>query len=328
MNATSDTGGGPLVSVVMPVYNNQQHIGEAIDSVLAQDYGPMEIIVVDDGSTDGTAEVVSGYGDRVILLRQQNQGSAVARNLGINSANGQYVAFLDADDVWWKHKLRYQMGALMDSGYRMAYSRFVWWEPDATGDYPLADTQFELADNPQLSAAVLASGWIYAELLLDCIVWTSTVIAEKSLLVESGLFDPELRQGQDYDLWLRLARICPMLGLEQPTALYRRHSASITGSVKPINYPYLVLSRALKRWGDAAPDGKKPPHDLLMARLHKSCFDHGYIHLRCGDPDTAIKSFAESLRYKKRYLKTLGLMTQAFLKGVAWKLINSSKEMA
>lgn len=314
MNATSDTGGGPLVSVVMPVYNNQQHIGEALDSVLAQDYGPMEIIVVDDGSTDGTAEVVSSYGDRVILLRQQNQGSAVARNLGINSAKGQYVAFLDADDVWWKHKLRYQMNELADSGYRMAYSRFIWWEPDATGDYPLADAQFELTDNPQLSTAVLASGWIYAELLLDCIVWTSTVIAEKSLLVESGLFDPELRQGQDYDLWLRLARICPMLGLEQPTALYRRHSASITGSVKPINYPYLVLSRALKRWGDAAPDGKKPPHDLLMARLHKSCFDHGYIHLQRGDPRIAIASLKESLKYPNCRLKTLALMGRAFFK--------------
>ncbi|MGZ8215953.1 glycosyltransferase family 2 protein [Methylomagnum sp.] len=317
MNSTTYVSDRPLVSVVIPAYNNELHIGEAIDSVLAQDYEPIEIIVVDDGSTDGTPDVVSAYGKRVISLRQENQGSAVARNLGVKSANGQYIAFLDADDTWWRHKLSYQISELVGSGYRMAYSRFIWWEPDAAGRYSVADAELELANNPRLSSAVLASGWIYADLLLDCIVWTSTVIAEKSLLEETGLFDPELRQGQDYDLWLRLSRICPMLGLERPTALYRRHSASITGSVKPINYPYLILSRSLRRWGDASPDGRQPAQVLLTARLYKSCFDHGYAHLKNGDPKVAMKSLAESTKYSGLRLKTLVLMAQAFLKGIA-----------
>lgn len=304
----------PLVSVIIPAYNNELHLREAIDSVLAQEYSPLEIIVVDDGSTDRTADIVASYGDRVILLRQENQGSAVARNTGIKHARGKYIAFLDADDVWWKHKLDYQVSALEQSEYKMAYSRFIWWPPDGSGQYSKPEREFGLEDNPGSSSAVVSSGWIYPDLLLDCIVWTSTVVVEKTALETAGWFDPDLRKGQDYDLWLRLSRYVPMLGLEQPTALYRKHSGNITASLKPVNYEYFILSRAIERWGVAAPDGRKAPEGLLSARLYRSCFHHGYSHLKQGNPDIAIEALSTSMRHSGIRLKTLVFIAVAVCK--------------
>jgi len=317
MNTDIESGAMPLVSVIIPAYNNEKHIGEAIDSVLRQDYSPLEIIVVDDGSTDRTPMIVSAYGNRVVLLQQENQGSAVARNLGIKAASGRYLAFLDADDVWWKHKIRYQVTELIRSGHSMAYSRFIWWEPNEDGEYSIVDNEFDLENNPRLSAGLISTGWIYTDLLLDCIVWTSTVIVEKAALEAVGLFDPSLRKGQDYDLWLRLARNFEMLGLEQPTALYRRHAESITDSLKQINYEYLILSRAIERWGITSPDGKRTPEDLLSTKLYRSCFNHGYSHLKRGNPKVAIESLSASMRYSGIRFKTLFYIALANLKRVS-----------
>jgi glycosyltransferase involved in cell wall biosynthesis len=99
----------PLISCIVPVYNGERYLAEALDSILAQTYGPLEILVVDDGSTDRTSEVVAGYGSAVRTLHQPNAGPAAARNRGIAAANGAFLAFLDADDCWHPAKLERQM---------------------------------------------------------------------------------------------------------------------------------------------------------------------------------------------------------------------------
>lgn len=99
----------PLVSCVVPVFDGERYLAEALDSILSQTYQPVEIIVVDDGSTDGTAQVVAGYGERIQYLFQENSGAPAARNRGIEAAQGEFVAFLDADDLWHKEKLARQM---------------------------------------------------------------------------------------------------------------------------------------------------------------------------------------------------------------------------
>ncbi len=304
----------PLVSVVIPAYNSASYIAEAIDSALQQDYPEQEIIVIDDGSTDETVEIVARYGDKVRLLTQKNQGSAVARNLGIRQARGKYVAFLDADDVWGPHKIRCQVEAMAAAGYKMAYSRFIWWRPDAPGQYTQAQVEFEKRDNPNLSTAAIVTGCPYAELLLDCIVWTSTVIVEKSELEKAGLFDPSLRKGQDYDLWLRLSRQTEMVGLEIPTALYRIHPNSITFNVKDINYEYLILSNAVARWSETGPDGRTPPRGQVAARLARSSFFHGQAHMLHGNPRIAAESFSISMRHSGIRLKVLLFWVMAILK--------------
>ena len=99
----------PLISCIMPVFNGERYLGEALDSFLGQTYRPLEVIVVDDGSTDGTAGVVARYGERIAYLFQPNAGPAAARNLGLGAARGEFVAFLDADDLWHPEKLARQM---------------------------------------------------------------------------------------------------------------------------------------------------------------------------------------------------------------------------
>lgn len=102
----------PRISVIIPVYNGEKYVGEAINSVLNQQILPFEIIVVDDGSTDSTESVCKSYGDKLIYLKQENQGAAAARNLGVNKASGAYLAFLDADDIWLPARLQDGITAL------------------------------------------------------------------------------------------------------------------------------------------------------------------------------------------------------------------------
>jgi glycosyltransferase involved in cell wall biosynthesis len=286
----------PLVSVIMPAFNSELFIREAIDSALGQDYPNIEIIVIDDGSTDSTSEIIKGYGDKVRFLSQENQGSAAARNLGIQNARGIYVAFLDADDIWWPKKISYQVQALLETGFKMAYSRFFWWYADSSGNFRSVDT-FSANESLHLSSAEIVTGWTYTNLLLDCIVWTSTVIVEKAEIEKVGFFNQNLRKGQDYDLWLRLSRNIKMLGLEPPTALYRIHSDSITSSVKDVNYEYLILSSAVNKWGESGPDLKLPPPGLVQQRLARSMFGHGYSHYKKGNVQIAAASFLQSMRH-------------------------------
>ena len=98
-----------LISCIVPVYNGERYVGEALDSILAQTYRPLEVIVVDDGSTDRTAEVVAGYGGQARYIFQSNAGLAMARNLGLTAVQGEFAAFLDADDVWHPEKLDRQI---------------------------------------------------------------------------------------------------------------------------------------------------------------------------------------------------------------------------
>ena len=320
---TNEDDAPPLVSVVIPAYNNELYVADAIDSVLQQDYPALEIIVVDDGSIDNTRNVVRGYGDKVRLASQKNKGSAVARNLGIANAHGKYIAFLDADDVWCRHKIRLQVDELRKSGYKMAYSSFIRWYPDESGRYPAPDTLFGIPNHPHITSANIVTGWTYADLLLDCIVWTSSVIVEKTEIEKAGLFDESLRKGQDYDLWLRLSRQIEMLGLKQPTALYRIHPDNITTAVKEVNYEYLILSRALARWGEVGPDQRTPPGSV-SARLAKSCFVHGYEHLVSGNPRIAARAFLESMKHSGIRVKPLLYLVAALGKSLLQPVMRRS----
>src|SRR5688572_23408840 len=100
---------GPLITCIIAVYNGERYLGEALDSILGQTYQPLRVVVADDGSTDKTAEVAAHYGARIIYLHQSNQGYAASKNLGLNAAQGDFVAFLDADDLWHPEKLERQM---------------------------------------------------------------------------------------------------------------------------------------------------------------------------------------------------------------------------
>ena len=312
----------PLVTVVIPAFNCAPFIRTAIDSVLAQDYPDLEIIVIDDGSTDATGSIVETYGDRVRLLAQANRGCAAARNLGIANARGDYIAFLDADDAWWQGKVSYQIEGLRQSGLQMAYSRFIVWQPEADGSCLAPQRVFAVPDNPALSDCALVTGDTYQELLLDCIVWTSTVLIRKSALLQVGCFDETLALGEDYDLWLRLSQMLLMLGQEQPTALYRQHPDSITRRVHAINHEYLVIQRSLDKFGPGSQASAAGMPARLQARLARSMFSHGYNHARVGNHAIAASSYRASMRHGGWRLK---VALRAWLSSLRARLRTPSK---
>ena len=205
----------PVVSVVIPAYNAERTIRATLDSVLTQTFSDLEVIVVDDGSTDGTSEVVTSIADpRLRVLQQENTGHAGARNHGIASASGRYVAVIDADDAWLPSKLETQLGVLRTrQGVRAIHSAAV---------------HVDDAMRP-LFIGGCPDG---ANLLLDILCFRGlpgimcTLIAERDLLDDIGRFDASLVILQDWDLAIRLARRGELHSISEPLALYRVHSAN------------------------------------------------------------------------------------------------------
>src|ERR1700682_2808321 len=186
-----------LVSVVMPAYNVAWCIGRAVDSVLAQDFRACELIVVNDGSTDGTRALLDGYGAAITVINQENRGMSAARNTGIRRARGTYVAFLDADDWWLAGKLSRQV-ELMHGRPEIGFSF-----PTARGE----DDDGRLLNLwrcPNGSKEILAT--LFAQ---DATIGRgcSGVMARRDLLYRVGLFDESLRGFEDPDLWMRLAAV-------------------------------------------------------------------------------------------------------------------------
>jgi glycosyltransferase involved in cell wall biosynthesis len=278
-----------LVSVIIPVYNGEKYIRCAIDSVLKQDYQSIEIVVIDDGSSDSTLQILNEYGDKVSIYQQPNKGSAAARNLGIKMANGTYIAFLDADDYWFPGKVSAQMQALRATGCRMAYTRFLFWHADTDNAWPDPASVIFQDRLAFKSGSKVEPRWVYADLLLDCLVWTSTVLIAKEELNRVGGFDEDLRKGQDYDLWLRLSRTIQMAYLEQVSALYRLHGESITHTPNSRCFEYEILSKAVNEWGITGPDGRSPGKDVIIKRLRRTAYNFSSSHLKFGDVGVGLK---------------------------------------
>jgi len=180
------------VSVIIPTYNRREFLREAIESVLAQSFRDFELIVVDDGSRDGTYELVKGYGDRVLYLWQPNRGPAAARNRGAEVARGYYLAFLDSDDLWLPKKLEQQISFMeAHPGARICYTDEIWIRRGRRV-------------NPKKKHAKY-SGWIYPRCLPLCIISPSSVMIRRDLWEEVRGFDEDFPVCEDYELWLRIA---------------------------------------------------------------------------------------------------------------------------
>jgi glycosyltransferase involved in cell wall biosynthesis len=301
----------PRLSVIIPCYNAERYIGATIASVLAQGEPDIEIIVVDDGSRDGSVQLVREQFPTVRLVQQANQGVAAARNNGLLEASGEWVAFVDADDIWLPGKLAAQFAQLATApDCRMSYTAWQVWPSDSPQPEPgVLERLATSAGEARLWNG--ASGWIYPELLLDCAVWTSTVLARRSLFDEIGNFDTGLRIGEDYDLWLRASRVTPILRVAHPYALYRMHPASITKSTPTDNYRAKVITRALQRWGTTSPDGRVADMAAIRRMLAKSWSDFAAAHLHAGNLAMARKGARAALSAHARHLAAWKVLIKA-----------------
>ena len=190
MNSSNDFPGRPLVSVIIPTYNRGWALGEAIESVLAQEYTNFELIVVNDGSTDDTRDILAGY-EGITVLEQSNQGVSAARNNGVNCSRGAYVAFLDSDDLWLPQKLSTQVD-------------FFQKNPEAL----ICQTQETWVRKGQRVNSgkrhQKQSGLFFERSLELCLVSPSAVMLKKAFFEDMGGFDESLPACEDYDLWLRI----------------------------------------------------------------------------------------------------------------------------
>lgn len=201
----------PLVSCIVPVYNGELYLAEAIESVRAQTYPRLEIIIVDDGSADGTAGIARRYAPHATYLHQQNQGPAAARNLGLGAARGEFVSFLDADDLWHPGKIERQLSCFeAHAGLEVCLTKFQnFWVEE------LAREARKLKDHP---LARPMTGFA-----------PPTLLARRSVFEKVGLFDPTRRHGENMDWFLRAADLNVAIHLlPEPLVRRRIHPGNMT----------------------------------------------------------------------------------------------------
>lgn len=314
----------PLVSVIMPVFNASSTLAQALNSVLWQGYEAIEIVAVDDGSTDDSLRVLGTYGDAVRVLQQHQQGPASARNLALQHVRGQYVAFIDADDVWLPGKLPSQVAYLQShSDVSAVFGRFSRWEAGAAdGRFaePPAQEAYEEAARrwlaqPEPLRTTALQGDLYADLLLDSVVHIITSLVRRSAMDAAQGFDASLRTGSDYDFWLRLSRQHRIDQLDDCVAWYRIHADSITRQPWPENAEYLILRRALERYGARGADGRVVSDHELQRRLFGISFGHGYLHFWHGQAEHARRAFAQALSHSFWHPKAWAYWLLTFVRG-------------
>jgi glycosyltransferase involved in cell wall biosynthesis len=214
----------PRVSVIIAAYNAQSYIDETVRSVLAQTHPAVEIIVVDDGSTDGTIERLAAFGDRIKLHQQANGGAAAARNAGARKATGEWIAFLDADDLWLPRKLECE---LMAADAPLVY----------TNRYNIG----ERGELPEVQSDVtqMLEGDVFVELMLrGNFITSSSVMLRREVFEQLGGFYEGLSRAEDYDMWLRVAERHPVRYCHEPLVRYRFHASG-----KSRNHGLMRLAR-------------------------------------------------------------------------------------
>ncbi|WP_272700226.1 glycosyltransferase family 2 protein [Desulfovibrio sp. Fe33] len=179
-----------LVSIILPTYNRAEFIGRALDSVLSQTYGNWECRIIDDGSTDETETVLSGFDDpRIHYSRQENQGVSGARNTGIAACRGDVVALLDSDDEWMPRKLETQLAYMAGNGYEICQTEEIWYRGGRRVNQPARYAKPE--------------GWFFEASLEMCLISPSCTMFTRKAWEVMGPFDTAMPSCEDYDMWLR-----------------------------------------------------------------------------------------------------------------------------
>lgn len=303
----------PLVSVIIPVRNGRAYIDEAIASVLCPSFGDFEVVVINDGSTDGSYDELCSIDPRIRVLHLAGCGVSTARNHGMRAARGQLVAFLDADDVWFPGKLQAQvnyMTAHPEVG--VVFGGFLKWEANADGAFALASGM--VSDCLTLTSPEVArSGWLYSRLLMGLLVGMNTAMVRRSVVDAIGGFNTSLRQAEDYDFWLKASRVAEMHALDGPVALYRIHPASAMHRLASDNALLNVLNAARLRWGLIGPGGDSLSSHAFQQRMAEVQFDHGYAHFWHGNRSVARQAFWRALRAGFRPVRCAAYMALSWL---------------
>ncbi len=298
------------VSVVITAYNRAHLIGHTLDSVLAQTYRDLEIIVVDDGSTDDTPEVLATYGESIRVLRQQNAGQPEARKAGIRVAHGDHIAFVDSDDLWLPTKLEKQMARLSES------RDLAWIYCDAeVFDSSRGQVLYNFSQiNPP------HRGWVGCQLLLRDFIPSPTPVIRRDVFEEIGYLQASdwSRHGEDWDIWLRIAAQHPVEFIPEVLARYRVHRGAMTQS-EDIRAVHQDRVEVIERAVAFAPHVYGPVHRQALAAL---CLHTGRRLAVAGKASEARAMFKQAIRLSPgsttAYAHWLASLTgQSALQGIA-----------
>ncbi len=310
----------PLVSIVIPAYNCSRYIRETIDSIVVQEgVSDVEIIVVNDGSTDNTGDIARTFGPQVKVIDQPNAGVCAARNRGINEAKGAFIALMDHDDYWLPNKLSNQLAAFDSNPHvDVVFSGFIRWLPDAKDGSFKSPSGFTSQAKPQGVESEF-SGYIYHQMLLDSWVLTSTALVRTSVIVASGGFDESLPFSEDWDFWLRLSRQSQFLKLKEDTTLYRQHPNQGSRVIRQVDYRTRLLGNASKEWGLCSRDGRCIKPSLFRRQLAVYSAEFGLGHLKGGagaSRQIAAKAFLKAWIIDLSYWRSLAYLAAMI---VGWK---------
>jgi glycosyltransferase involved in cell wall biosynthesis len=214
----------PAVSIVIPIYNGTNYMREAIDSALAQTYGSCEVIVVNDGSTDGTEEIALSYGDKIRYFAKENGGLSTALNLAVENMRGEYFSWLSHDDVYYPDKVEKQIDALRRCG---DMTRICWGELDAINEKSEVIRRHRYSHR---AAESLLTDSVYPVIM--SFIGGCALLIHRSHFERAGAFNPDLRYTQDNDLWFRMFRGQRTVFVDYPLYKMRIHAASDTMSLQ------------------------------------------------------------------------------------------------
>ena len=229
------------ISVVIPTYNRIELLKRSIDSVINQTIKPSEIIIVDDGSNDGTEAMVKKKYDSLKLIKQKNKGASAARNSGIKASSGEWICFLDSDDEWKNDKLEKQITAVANnSDYKFFHSNEIWIKNGKRINQKKKHKKY--------------GGDIFKKCLDMCRISPSSVLIDKSIFEEIGFFNENLVVCEDYELWLRICDRYEVFFIDEPLIIkYGGHQGQLSYSINSIEYhrikalEYLLSTNLLKK---------------------------------------------------------------------------------
>ena len=300
----------PRVSVIIPTYNCAQYLPGAIESVIAQTFRDYELIVVDDGSTDETAEVIKKYGDRIKYLYQENSGPGAAKNLGIKASGGSFVATLDADDRWQPQKIEIQY-------------EYMRCHPEVGLVYANCSTfnkQGIVTEAYDGKHRIVYQGDIFDKLIVKNFIASITIMVRKECLDKVGLFPEDFMISEDWHLWLRIAKNYPIGYIDQPLAMYRWQKKSLTWDYAK-SYPYRL--RVLDEIKELFSDYFKTRKSLIRRAYSDLFMRYGYALYKSDDYKNAWGKFILSIynspfQYRS-YLYLIGLLVpKKFRARIAW----------
>lgn len=307
----------PKVSVIIPAYNCGAYIAQAIQSVLNQSHRNLEIIVVDDGSSDNTLQALAPYLEQIQLLRQTNSGVATARNTGLRAARGEFLAFLDADDWWTPYRISTQLAALelfpnaglvfsdfavVDQNGTLRMPRGIRWKYGSMGDEKAAAWEKIFSDSSSImwqrgndaqEKVLTYHGSILPRLFQGNFINTCSVLLKREVFDQIGEFDPNLQTEEDYEYWLRVTHKWSAIYVDYPLVTFRLSPGQLTrtdNDERVAKNIFAVIQRT-----STAMSAHLQPHQVAM-RFAQMYLRLGVIALRAGRGSEARLYLKKNLR--------------------------------